>query len=340
MRRIVEWLAALPMGDVPVPPPPVWLILLFYLLLIPALWPCHRAGLRWCLRSGRLVILGLILVLPFQVGLTVPTPGAGTTRVTLLSVGAGQCAVVEPPSGRTVLIDAGSTGMADLVARCLGPYLRHQRHTSVDSIFISHANYDHFSAVAEVVEAYGVREVVTCWRFLEHAPGNVAAESMLSALADAHRPPREVAPGEKIPLGRQTYIETLWPPKDMPLTVDANDASLVVKLTHAGGSILFTGDIQDPAMSGLLKTPERLKADVLVAPHHGSFERMTGRFIEAVSPKYIVSSNDSTLTKKQRDFDRLTADRQVFRTNRCGAITMTFDASGAVKVEPMLRHGG
>ena len=92
-------------------------------------------------------------------------------------------------------------------------------------------------------------------------------------------------------------------------------------------------------MIGLLKTPERLKADVLVAPHHGSSERMTARFIEAVSPKYIVSSNDSTLTKKQRDFDRLTSGQRVFRTNRCGAITMTFDPAGAVKVEPMLKHG-
>jgi competence protein ComEC len=338
MRHTVDWISTFPMGDVPVPPPPVWLIAGFYLLLVPALWPCHRAGLRWCLRGGRAVTLLLILLLPFQVGFTTPTPGAGTTRVTLLAVGAGQCAVVEPPSGRTVLVDAGSTGMSDLVSRCIGPYLRHERCTSVDSVVISHANYDHFGAVAEVVEAYGVREVLTSARFAEREPNNAAMESMLASLAEAQRPPREVGPGERIPLGRQTYLEVLWPPRDLPMTVDANDASMVLKLTHAGGSILFTGDIQDGAMAALLQSPERLHADVLVAPHHGSAEKLTARFIEAVAPKTIVSSNDRSLTGKQRAFDRMTEGMSVLRTHRCGAITITFDKDGGVHVETMLRQ--
>ena len=49
-----------------------------------------------------------------------------------------------------------------------------------------------------MVDAYGVREVLTSARFAEHAPGNAAAEAMLASLADAQRPPREVAPGERI----------------------------------------------------------------------------------------------------------------------------------------------
>jgi competence protein ComEC len=336
MRRMVEWLASLPAGDVPVPPPPVWLILLFYLLLLPMLWPCHRAGLRWCLRGGRAILLLLILVVPFQVGFTVPTSGAGTTRVTLLSVGAGQCAVVEPPSGRTVLVDAGSTGMVDLVSRCLGPYLRHRRCTSIDTIAVSHANYDHFSAVAEVVGAYGVREVLTSGRFADHARGNAAAESMLQSLADAQRPPRVVSRGQRMPLGRETYLEVLWPPPEMDPSVAENDASLVLKLTHAGGSILFTGDIQDAAMAGLLKTPEKIRADVLVAPHHGSCEKLTGEFLAAVAPRYVVSSNDRTLTAKQRQFERLIGGRELLRTHRSGAITVVFDEDGKVEVTPTL----
>lgn len=336
MRQMVEWLASLPWGDVPVPPPPVFLILLFYVLLLPMMWPCHRASLRWCLRGGRVALIGLILFLPFAAGFTVPTTGAGTTRVTLLSVGAGQCAVVEPPSGRTVLIDAGSTGMSDLVSRCLGPYLRHRRCTSVDTVLVSHANYDHFSAVAEIVDVYGVREVLTSSRFAQHAPGNAAAESMLVALSEAQRPPREVSPGERIPIGRETYLEILWPPRNMPALVEANDASLVLKLAHAGGSILFTGDIQDAAMAELLKSPDRLRADVLVAPHHGSAERLTRRFIEAVAPRHIVSSNNRSLTAKQREFDRLAFGRNLLRTHRAGAVMITFNEKGTIEVAPML----
>jgi competence protein ComEC len=336
MRHTVDWLTALPGGDVPVPPPPVWMILLFYVLLLPALWPCHRAGLRWCLRGGRAVILLLMVLLPFQVGFTRQVAGPGETRVTLLSVGAGQCVVVEPPSGRTVLIDAGSTGLTDLVPKCLGPFLRHRGITSIDTVAISHANYDHYSAVAEVVDAYGVREVLTASRFTDQAAGSASAEAMLASLAEAQRPPRLVGPGETIPLGRETSLEALWPRREGAAALPANDASLVLKLTHAGRSILFTGDIQDEAMRELLRSADHLKSDVLVAPHHGSFEQTTVRFIAAVDPSVIVSSNDRTLTSKQRALDRAVRAIPILRTHRCGAITITFDAEGNERVETTL----
>ena len=205
MRQMVDWLADLPDGRRPRPAAagvadPV---------VLPdapadALAAASAPGCAGACGAGGRVLLGLILILPFQVGLTARPTGAGQTRVTLLAVGAGQCAVVEPPSGRTVLIDAGSTSLATWWRKCLGPYLRHQGLTSVDTVVVSHANYDHFSAVAEVVDAYGVREVLTSARFAEHAAGNAAAESMLASLADSQRPPRLVSPGERIPLGRET----------------------------------------------------------------------------------------------------------------------------------------
>jgi competence protein ComEC len=229
--------------------------------------------------------------------------------------------------------------MTDLVSRCLGPYLRHRGLTSVDTVAVSHANYDHFSAVAEVVEAYGVREVLTSPRFGDHASQSAAAQSMLDSLAEAQRPPRLISAGHRIPLGRDTHLEVLWPPPDVAETAAANDTSLVMKLTHAGGSILFTGDIQDAAIAGLLRTPEQLKADVLVAPHHGSYEKLTARFLRAVGPAYVVSSNDRTLTAKQRAFDAIATPLPLLRTHRFGAVTVRIDESGTVTVETTVSPG-
>jgi competence protein ComEC len=338
MRHTVDWLAALPLGDVPVPAPPLLLIALFYLLLLPMLAPCPQAGLRWCLRGGRAVAFGLILLLPFQVGLTGRQSGPGETRVTLLSVGAGQCAVIEPPSGRVVLLDVGSTHLADLVPKCLGPYLRSRGRTSVDTVVLSHPNYDHYSAAEDVVQAYGVREVLTSAHFRRHSTGSSSAEHLLTSLSEFHRPPREIHPGERIPLGQDTTLEVLWPPADLPPSLEANNASLVLRLTHAGRSILFTGDIQDDAMAPLLSHPEQLHADVLVAPHHGSSEPLTARFIEAIHPTTILSSNDRSLTFKQRRLDALLTSQSIplLRTSRCGAVTITFGPGGEMLVEPFL----
>jgi competence protein ComEC len=337
MRQMVDWLAHLPMGDVPVPPPPVWLMLVFYALLVPALWPCHRAGLRWCLRGGRFVVLLLIVLLPFQIGFAPANAGPGYTRVTLLAVGAGQCAVVEPPSGRTVLIDAGSTSLSDLSAKCLGPFLRHRRHTSVDTVIISHTNYDHFSAAADVVSGYGAREVLTAATFARQAEGNAPVESLLAGLAELQRPPRILSPGDRIPLGRETTIEVLWPPVDLPEHFEPNDSSIVLRLRHTGRSILFTGDIQEPAMRELLEAPHLLKADVLVAPHHGSVEASTAQFIAAVNPSVIVSSNDRSLSGKQKGLRAVVGNRPLFRTHECGAITITFGPDGRFEVQPFLK---
>jgi competence protein ComEC len=256
--------------------------------------------------------------------------------VTILAVGAGQCAVVEPPSGRAVLVDCGSTSLSDLLFKCLGPYLRHRGRTDVDTVIVSHANFDHFSAAAEVVEGYDVREVLTGDAFRAHAAGNPAADAMLAALDRLERPPRVVAPGDRIPLGRDTSIEVLWPPPG--LNVDANNASLVLRLDHAGGSILFTGDVQELALRQLLRDhPEKLRADVLVAPHHGSAEPSTADFIAAVAPRHIVSSNDRSLTGKQRRLDQIVPrDVPLLRTHACGAITITIDAAGAASVETFL----
>jgi hypothetical protein len=71
--------------------------------------------------------------------------------------------------------------------------------------------------------------------------------------------------------------------------------------------------------------------------HHGSAESLTTLFIDAVDPLWIVSSNDRTLTNKQRNFEHLTGGRKLLRTNDCGAITMTIDAAGNLTVEPFVK---
>jgi competence protein ComEC len=109
-------------------------------------------------------------------------------------------------------------------------------------------------------------------------------------------------------------------------------------LTHAGTRILFTGDIEDDAMIQLLKTPDVLRADVLIAPHHGSSESQTAAFVEAVGAKQIIASNDRTLTGKQRRFDQLVAGTPLYRTHTSGAVTIDVSADGTYTITPHLRE--
>ena len=332
MRLTVAWLARIPASDVALPALPILLVMFYYVLLFLPLIPTRRPRLRVAFRGGAVTACVAAMLLPLLVGLA--PRGNRELKVTLLSVGAGQCAVVELPSGKTILIDAGSSSINDLERRCLEPFLRHEGVRRIDSVYISHANFDHFSAVAQAAEDYGIREVCITPQFRQHAGKSYPARLMLRKLETLHCPLKEISAGQSIALDRDCTLRVLWP-SDNP-SLDANNSCQVLQLSYKGRSILFTGDVQSPAEAALLAEADQLKSDVLIAPHHGSFEATTEKFLDAVDAKAILASNDRTLSGKQRAFDRLVGDRPFLRTHNSGAITVTIGREGKLSVSTFL----
>jgi competence protein ComEC len=335
MRLGVVGLAKIPGSDLPLPAVPVALVLAYYALLALPLIPTARQRVRWALRAGAGVACVSALMLPLLLGFA--PRGGGDLRVTLLYVGAGQCAVVETPGGRTVLIDAGTSSPGDLARRTIEPFLRREGASRVDTVFISHANLDHFNAVARMAEDSGVGEVLVTPHFTRDAAKNYPARSMLRRLTELKCPVKQAVAGQTVPLDGECTLDVVWP--DAGAAVDANNSSQVLRLSCRGRSILFTGDIQGPAESALLADPPKIAADVLVAPHHGSAEETTGRFLEAVGAATILASDDRTPSGKQRAFDRLIAQqgRTLLRTHDRGAITVVIGRDGTLRVETF-RH--
>jgi competence protein ComEC len=163
---------------------------------------------------------------------------------------------------------------------------------------------------------------------------NYSAEHMLALLDEMGHSPRTISAGQTFDLGDGAKIEVLWPRSDC--AYDANNCSEVLRLTYAGRSILFTGDIQQLAEKELAKL--QIHADVLIAPHHGSCEETTMAFVNAVGPQIILCSNDRKLSGKQREFDRVMRGRSVYRTSACGAITVRISRQGQISVEQFLQR--
>jgi competence protein ComEC len=72
--------------------------------------------------------------------------------------------------------------------------------------------------------------------------------------------------------------------------LSGNDASCVLRIdTEGGQSALLTGDIERQAEQVLLaEQRDRLPADVLVVPHHGSKTSSTRAFIGAIHPEIAL----------------------------------------------------
>jgi competence protein ComEC len=344
MRDVVDLLARLPGAEVPLPAPPVaWIALFYGLIALPLLpWPSGglRRGLTWAGAGGGGAV---VVLLPFAAGFRAPDPvqpRPDEVTVTVLAMGAGQCVVVAPPRGPLVLIDCGSGTLRDPLRRCIAPFVRHLGRNRVDRVILSHGDFDHLSAAADVVTAYGVREVMTGPHFRRHAVDNPPTAGLLTYLDETDRPVIELVPGNRISLGGGCAIDVLWPPTaiggDVAAAEDlsSNDAGLVLKLTYAGRSVLFPADLQAVGQRGLLALDRRrLPADVLIAPHHGSHEETTAELIAAVDPAFVLSSNDRTLTLKQLDFERAVgAGRRLYRTHRDGSLTVRIARTGDLSV--------
>ena len=258
-------------------------------------------------------------------------------NVTALAVGAGQCAVIELPDGRLILLDAGSATLTDPMHKCIMPYLRARGRSTIDEIWIADCDFDHIGAVADLIRTFNVPKIVVSNRFEHDAQGKPADEALLELIQQRHIALMRLSLGDHIPLGKSASIDVLWPPPTGKFGLTNND-DLVLKLNYARRTILFPSDIQQTAQTALLKSPGQLHCDAMLAPHHGSGETTTPAFITAADPLYIVSSNDRTLTQKQFHFEHQIGDRPLFRTNRTGATTITIDRTGGLTVTPYLQE--
>ena len=268
--------------------------------------------------------IGIIGLLP-MVLLKPSVPDEGHIRVTLLDVGQGLSAIVQTRQ-HVLVYDTGpkinsrfNTGSAVVM-----PYLHHLGITEINTLLISHGDNDHIGGLSSILRDMPVNTVLTS------VPERISGEKALKC--------NDMQSWE----WDGVRFEIVFPPPDLnsPLNpgpqhmrslMSGNNGSCVLKVSSAGGSVLFTGDIEKPAENYLLRgqlNPEwqnRLKADVLVVPHHGSNTSSTLPFIRAVDPEY------SLIPVGYRNRFRLPRERIVARYKAMGAIVLDTASSGAIE---------
>ncbi len=205
-------------------------------------------------------------------------------RLHMFAVGDGTCMVVQS-RGEALLWDAGST-RPDLGVWELPTAIRAAGIGRVRTAVITHANFDHYSLLPDLIEPLGIERVLVSEAFTA-APVSVGAAELLDQLADAGVAVEVVGVGDVVRVGR-AHLEVVGAlPADEASEV--NDRSLVVRMqTPGGGRVLLTGDIQETGMRGLAGTDVR--AHVLELPHHGSVHAEAMRFVQRVKPMVVLQS--------------------------------------------------
>ena len=269
--------------------------------------------------------------------------GSGSkVEMVTVDVGNGSCHMVSGPGG-WVMVDGGSTTRTACAQRTIIPMIRKMDVSRLDAVIITHANLDHYSAIADIVSRVPVGRVILGPSFMVRARADEQGPER--AFIDVVRMwsvPIEVV----IPESRMIIAGLAWrfihPRFDM-IGDHENDNSLVMRVeaeksgTGERCMILFTGDIEESAMRHLMiEQANMLDAAILEAPHHGSVRRSTSSFVQLVDPDLVVQSSGRRRLVRD-DFGNSIGSRWREATAISGAIKVVLKDGGEIEVERQVK---
>ncbi len=240
----------------------------------------------------------------------------GEFEFSLLDVGQGLSAVIKTREN-TLVYDAGARfserfNIGDAVTT---PYLRDKSITQISMLMISHGDNDHIGGANRLIEQFKIDRILTS------VPEKLSISS-----------------AERCYAGQQwnwdgVEFEVLHPPLESNFT--GNNASCVLKVSSAQGSVLLTGDIERQAEKSLINNMrEQIKADILLAPHHGSKTSSSNEFIAKTAPDHAVISagyRNRFGFPKQDIMSRYEAHGvETLVTYMTGEISMKFSTAGLI----------
>jgi competence protein ComEC len=243
-------------------------------------WWCAAAGLfgglllimRWPLP---LRLLGLPLMLPVLLWQN-PKPEHGSFELLAFDVGQGTAVLVRT-AGHSLLYDAGPRygPGSDAGARVLVPALR-ALGVRPDLLVLSHSDTDHIGGAAALL----------AW--LPDLPlmSSLAIDHPLMRSVPHHRPCRA---GQRWQWDGVDF-ELLHPSAEFAAgTHKPNELSCVLRVSAAAGqgAALLAGDLE-ARQEAELALRSRLRADVLLAPHHGSRTSSSEALLDAVQPRWAL----------------------------------------------------
>lgn len=219
------------------------------------------------------------------------------TKVVFCDVGQGDAAYIRTRDGVDIVIDAG---YSRLLLTCLGRHMPFYDRT-IDMLFITHPQEDHFGVFDFVLDRYKVGSVITSAITSE----GKSYQDLIKKAEKKGINVISVYTTDVMNIAPEVYVEILWPSyqylsnnanileNDLFLPQgDPNDFSLVNILSDHNVDILFTGDIT-PGISNILANDTikiNNEIEVLKVQHHGSKNGLTEDFLKSVNPMLSIIS--------------------------------------------------
>lgn len=286
--------------------------------------------------------------LPFDTLLpafAIPVRQEGEMRIHFLSVGEGDCTLVEFPEGDVLVVDAGDgSRQADAAIQ---RYIKGLGSPAL-TLLATHADGDHIGGFPALIKTFGVKNIYAP-AFGEDTP---VYRKFLSTVEGADCPVETIGRYDRIERASGAYAVCISPRSEED--ADENDASAVLYISYADVNILLAADISATRERLLLREylidstifdsgPCRVRLEdvnILKVPHHGSAYSAYADFLGLVGAETAIVSAGAGNYYRHPSIEAVTALKtanaacEVYRTDELGHIMITIsDGEYSVRTE-------
>jgi competence protein ComEC len=280
------------------------------------------------------------------------------TDIYILNVGAGDTSVIRSPSGNVTMVDVNDgqeqrnyepePSDRDLVDAV--EWYKQNIGAQVFRFILTHPDADHMAGIRRVL--LGELSVLNFWDIPHKRVRNeddcrtekawhdwaVYDTFRRGGAIDGISWPKKINPfrNDEGEYWTADNIEILSPTPTLVAEADDSDeynnASYVITVSHGNSRILLTGDVEEKAWNDMIEAGTPLRANVLVASHHGRKSGFSKEAMEAIKPNVVIMSTAKLPPEHDAINHYKGHCKLVFSTRTYGNIAMSLFDNGDVYI--------
>lgn len=317
-KLLCEGIGYLPFHTFCMGRPPVWFIVMYYILLGIFLQGQYqekniRFGKKlqvWC------YVVSFVLLFAVQ---RIP----GNLKICMMDVGQGDGFYIRTPESLHILMDGGSSTKNKLGKYVLNNTVRYFGTIRLDYVFVSHSDKDHYSGILELLQDGDIQIKHLVLPAIANPDG--AYRVLEQKAKEGQTEVIYMGAGTCLQLGAISF-KCLNP--EYGDHADKNTASLVFLVSYKDFDMLFTGDIDHIAEERLIEQEQlgQYNIEVLKVAHHGSNTSSSAIFLKNIAPEVslvsVAEKNGYGHPAKEVVRRLLQYSDKIYLTKDSGAVTI------------------
>jgi competence protein ComEC len=270
--RVVEWLAAIPQGSIPLGQVAFPLIIIFYTILFCFTFLHSQITplIKRLTPALPLTLMSVITIFVWKIAFYAPD---NLLHITILDVGTGNSVLIQSPTGRYILINGGPStiSLSDGLGRRMPPLDRR-----LDWLVVADTDNEDLSGLPSNIERFKPRHVL----WAGNTNGTRAARDLWNQLISYSIPINMMQAGQALDLGNGSSL----------MVLSTNEQGAVLLLQWENFRMLLPMGMDFEVMNELLKDPTMRNLSTVVLAESGYAPLNPPGFLSYLNPQLALLS--------------------------------------------------